>query len=122
MYIDQQNRNFTEEFRWNDASLLTRAMILGAEAITDCKIDTQIKTQLAIDEEATSVYDKLYPGDFRIQVNPSILDDINLTQKCADMESGDKSNRTWIFFLNNNYRTKRSYFRYRFQKKLGFYK
>jgi len=94
MNIEQQNRNVKEEFGWNDASLLTGTMILGAEMISDCKITSQLKTQVEIDEEVVSCHDKLYPGDFRIIVDPAATDGIIIPEKkyVTMQEAGDKSN------------------------------
>lgn len=90
--VEQQNRNVTEEFAWNDASVLTGAIILGAEMCSDRKVDAQVKTQIEIDEEVTSCHDKLYPGDFRILMDPAITDGIVLPEKkYTAMEAGDKS-------------------------------
>lgn len=92
MYIEQQNRNVTEEFTWNDASLLTGAIILGAEMCSDRKVDAQIKTQIEIDEEIGYAHDKLYPGDFKICVNPTVVGDIVTPKKYFDAEGCNKSN------------------------------
>lgn len=91
----------TEEFTWNDASVLTGAIILGAEMCSDRKVDAQVKTQIEIDEEVTSCHDKLYPGDFRILMHPAVIDGIVIPgKKFTAMEAGDKSivyNITVIF-------------------------
>jgi len=39
MNTEQQNRNISEVFVWNDTSLLTGEMRLGAEEYSDRKID-----------------------------------------------------------------------------------
>lgn len=93
MYIEQVNRNVTEEFGWNDASILTGEIILGAEPCSDRKVDVQVKTQIAIDEESVKIYNKLYPGDFKIYVEPSFIEDITPVKKHVAMEAGDKCNR-----------------------------
>lgn len=92
MYIEQVNRNVTEKFGWNDASLLTGAIILGAEPCSDRKVDVQVKTQVAIDEESVKIYDMLYPGDFKIYVEPSFVEDMMPMKKLVAVEAGDKSN------------------------------
>lgn len=92
MNIEQQNRNVTENFGWNDASILTGEKIIGAEMCSDNKMDGQIKSQIELDEEAASAYDKLYPGDFNIHVDYSVVDDIVPASKFISMEVGDKSN------------------------------
>lgn len=93
MFIEQQVRGVTEVFEWNDASLLTGEIILGAEMGSDRKVDAQIKTQPELDKEVGSCYDKLYPGDFRVQVTPSFLSDIIQQNTCVDTETGGKNNR-----------------------------
>lgn len=97
MYIEQQNRNVTEEFTWNDASLLTGVMILGAEMCSDRKVDAQVKTQVEIDEEIGHAHDKLYPGDFKICVNPLIVGDLITPKKHLDAEGCNISNRMSVF-------------------------
>lgn len=103
MYIEQQNRNVTEEFTWNDASLLTGAMILGAEMCSDRKVDAQIKTQIEIDEEIGYAHDKLYPGDFKICVNPIVIGDIVTPKKYLDMEGCNKSNHYILMDSNSDW-------------------
>lgn len=97
MYIEQQNRNVTEEFGWNDASLLTGEMILGAEMLSDQKMEAQMKTQVELDEEVSSCHDKLYEGDFKILVDPVILDGITIPEKKrVVLDTDGKSNlRGW---------------------------
>lgn len=104
MYIEQQNRNVTEEFGWNDASLLTGAMILGAEMCSDQKVEAQVKTQVELDEEVTSCHDKLYEGDFKILVDPVVLDGIILPEKKdVVLEASDKSNLIKYIISNSDY-------------------
>jgi len=91
MYIEQQNRNVTEVFEWNDASLLTGDIRLGAEMCSDRKVDAQFKTQIELDKEAFNAYDKLYPGDFTIDVEQSVINDIIPTKTNVVTEAGDKS-------------------------------
>jgi len=91
MYIEQQNRNVTEVFEWNDASLLTGDIRLGAEMCSDRKVDAQFKTQIELDKEAFNAYDKLYPGDFMIDVEQSIINDIIPIKTNVVTEAGDKS-------------------------------
>ncbi|KAL5236768.1 hypothetical protein ACI65C_004178 [Semiaphis heraclei] len=91
MYIEQQNRNVTEVFEWNDASLLTGGIRLGAEMCSDRKVDAQFKTQIELDKEAFNAYDKLYPGDFMIGVEQSIINDIIPIKTNVVTEAGDKS-------------------------------
>jgi len=76
MNVEQVNRNVTEEFGWNEGSVLTGAIILGAEECSDRKIDAQVNTQLAIDEDVASVHERLYPGDFEINVHPSVIGNV----------------------------------------------
>uniref|UniRef100_A0A2S2QM69 Uncharacterized protein n=2 Tax=Sipha flava TaxID=143950 RepID=A0A2S2QM69_9HEMI len=92
MNIEQQNRNVTENFGWNDASILTGEKIIGAEMCSDYKMDGQVKSQIELDEEAASAFDKLYPGDFRIHVDYSVVDVLVPMNKMISMEAGDKSN------------------------------
>lgn len=91
MNIEQQNRNVNEVFEWNDASLLTGDIRLGAEMCSDRKVDAQVKTQIELDKEAFNAYDKLYPGDFLINVEQSVIDDIIPIKTNVVTESGDKS-------------------------------
>lgn len=93
MYIEQKNRNVTEKFGWNDASLLTGEMILGADMCSDQKVEAQLKTQVELDEEVTSCHDKFYEGDFRILVNPEVLDGIKIPEEKV-LKISDKSNMT----------------------------
>lgn len=88
MFIEQQIRGVTEIFEWNDASLLTGEIILGAEMGSDRKVNAQVKTQSELDKEVGNCFDKLYPGDFRVQANPSFLSDI-IHQKTNGTETGD---------------------------------
>ncbi|XP_060856135.1 uncharacterized protein LOC132933880 [Metopolophium dirhodum] len=90
MNIEQQNRNVNEAFEWNDASLLTGDIRLGAEMCSDRKVDAQVKTQIELDKEAFNAYDKLYPGDFLINVEQSLIDDIIPIKINVVTESGDK--------------------------------
>eukprot|EP00102_Acyrthosiphon_pisum_P027000 XP_016664210.1 PREDICTED: uncharacterized protein LOC100572133 isoform X2 [Acyrthosiphon pisum] len=90
MYIEQQNRNVAEVFEWNDASLLTGDIRLGAEMCSDRKVDAQFKTQIELDKEAFNAYDKLYPGDFTIDVEQSVINDIIPDKKNIVTEAGDK--------------------------------
>lgn len=90
MHIEQQNRNINEDFVWNDSSLLTGEIILGAEMCSDRKVDAQVKSQKELDEEVMSSYDKLYPGDFKTYVDSSIVNDI-IPVKNVAMDSGDRS-------------------------------
>jgi len=89
MNIEQQNRNVTEEFGWNEGSLLTGKIILGAEECSDRKIDAHVNTQLAIDEDAASVHERLYPGDFRIYVDPSVIQDVSPMKKVVVLDAGE---------------------------------
>lgn len=89
MNIEQQNRNVTEKFGWNEGSLLTGEIILGAEECSDRKIDAQVNTQLAIDEDASSVHERLYPGNFRICVDPFVIEDVFQLQKVAVLDAGE---------------------------------
>jgi len=91
MNIEQQNRNVNEAFEWNDASLLTGDIRLSAEMCSDRKVDAQVKTQIELDKEAFNIYDKLYPGDFLINVEQSVIDDIIPIKTNVVTESGDKS-------------------------------
>lgn len=91
MNIEQQNRNVTEVFEWNDASLLTGDIRLGAEMCSDRKVVTQVKTQIEIDREVFNAYDKLYPGEFMISVEPSVINDIVPTNTNVVTEACDKS-------------------------------
>lgn len=91
MNIEQQNRNISEVFVWNDASLLTGEMRLGAEECSDRKIDTQVKTQTELDKIAFNAYDILYPGDFMIKVVQSVINDIIPTKTNDVTETDDKS-------------------------------
>ncbi|XP_050061922.1 uncharacterized protein LOC114132101 isoform X2 [Aphis gossypii] len=90
MNIEQQNRNISEVFVWNDASLLTGEMRLGAEECSDRKIDTQVKTQTELDKIAFNAYDILYPGDFMIKVVQSVINDIIPTKTNDVTETDDK--------------------------------
>ncbi|XP_022175653.1 uncharacterized protein LOC111037408 [Myzus persicae] len=90
MYIEQQNRNVTEVFEWNDASLLTGDIRLGAEMCSDRKVDAQFKTQIELDKEAFNAYDKLYPGDFTIDVEQSVINDIIPIKTNVVSEASDK--------------------------------
>ncbi|XP_060845094.1 uncharacterized protein LOC132924680 [Rhopalosiphum padi] len=90
MHINQQNRNVTEVFEWNDASLLTGEIRLGAEMCADRKVDAQVKTQIELDKEAFNAYDKLYPGDFLINVEQSVINDIIPMKTNVVTEAGDK--------------------------------
>lgn len=92
MNIEQQNRIVTESFTWNDSSILTGDIIVGAEMISDKKVETHIKSQMEIDEDATNVYNRIYPGDFRIIVDPSIVEDITMAKKPPNIEGCGKSN------------------------------
>lgn len=92
MNIEQQNRNVTENFGWDDASILTGEKIIGAEMCSDNKIDGQVKSQSELDQEAISVHDKLYPGDFKIQVDYSVVDGIVPTNMLISVEGIEKSN------------------------------
>jgi len=91
MNIEQQNRNVSEVFEWNDASLLTGDIRLGAEMCSDRKVDAQVKTQIELDKEVCNAYDKLYPGDFMINVEQSVIDDIIPIKINVVTVSGDKS-------------------------------
>lgn len=93
MYIEQQNRNVTEEFGWIDSSMLTGEIILGAEMCSDRNVEAQVKTQSDLDEEVVNVYDKLYPGDFKIHVDPSVVDGLIPPKKHVVTADGDKSNQ-----------------------------
>lgn len=91
MNIELQNRNISEVFVWNDASLLTGEMRLGTEECSDRKIDAQVKTQTELDKIAFNVYNKLYSDDFMIKVEQSVINDIIPTKKNDVTETGDKS-------------------------------
>jgi len=111
MNIEQQNRNVTEVFEWNDASLLTGDIRLGAEMCSDRKVDAQVKTQIELDKEAFNAYDKLYPGDFMINVEQSVIDDIIPIKTNVVTESGDKSivysvilSKSIHYLRNKNYK------------------
>lgn len=89
MHVEQKNRNVSEHFVWNDGSLLTREIVLGAEECSDRKIDSQVNTQPAIDKDAANVHERLYPGDFKINVDTSVMQEIFPTRNDTGSGAGE---------------------------------
>ncbi|XP_050435470.1 uncharacterized protein LOC126842499 [Adelges cooleyi] len=91
MDVEQQNRNVTENFTWANSSFLTGEIILGAEMCSDRNIEAQIKTQSELDDDVMTAHDKLYPGDFKVQLDSSFVSELNKAKHTVT-EAGDINN------------------------------
>lgn len=61
-----------------------------SEEFSDRKIVAQVKTQTELGKLAFNAYDKLYPGDFMIEVVQSVIHDI-IPTKTNDVTETNKS-------------------------------
>ncbi|XP_026814213.1 uncharacterized protein LOC113554498 [Rhopalosiphum maidis] len=80
----QEMFNITTNFKWNENSLLTGDTIPGSDLCIDWFIHEHERTQLDIDEEMIRSFDKLYPHNFRLLVNPVLLEGIVRKMDCAE--------------------------------------